>query len=92
MGGALSPRWRNGPLLRQRYGVPGADGQVRGRVHYSAAIRTQPTVGNNVHAWAVITAVEWYKDSRERVSASDPWWTLDFKRRTLDGELEISSW
>src|SRR5262249_46627177 len=41
-----------------------------------------------VHAWAVITAVEWYKDNQERVSPSDPWWTLDFKRRTVDGSLE----
>ena len=40
-----------------------------------------------VHAWAVITAVEWYKDNQERVSPSDSWWTLDFKRRTVDGEL-----
>jgi hypothetical protein len=40
-----------------------------------------------VHAWAVITAVEWYKDNKDRVSPSDPWWTLDFKRRTVDGEL-----
>jgi hypothetical protein len=35
----------------------------------------------------VIAAVEWYKDKRQRVSPSDPWWTLDFKRRTVDGEL-----
>jgi hypothetical protein len=40
-----------------------------------------------VHAWAVITAVEWYKDNQERVSPSDPCWTLEFKRRPVDGEL-----
>jgi hypothetical protein len=52
-----------------------------------AAISKKLVKLDYVHAWAVMTAVEWYKDNQERVSPSDPWWTLDFKRRTLDGEL-----
>ena len=52
-----------------------------------ASLGTKLAKLDYVHAWAVITAVEWYKDNKDRVSASDPWWTLDFKRRTADGEL-----
>jgi hypothetical protein len=38
-------------------------------------------------AWAAITAVEWFKNNREHAGPSDPWWTLDFKRRAVGGEL-----
>jgi hypothetical protein len=47
----------------------------------------QPVEGLTAEARAIISVIEWYKDNLDRGSPSDPWWTLDFKRRTVDGEL-----